>query len=276
MVGVQKSLMLFGLDLSAVVGHFRAGWREAKRWPVFAWLRTSQTVRVLRIDGSVATYLDDKQVEDGDHPGAVSALMLPDEVLLRRPLRLPRLLDEEVHAAASLEVAGVSPFDDNDLLWGYVSVPQQVGFSELRLAITSRRQVERCLEVARQSHGGVPPINDDVQFWVAGEPPIVLRHAGSASEPLVPKPLRSGVRKEAWLMLLAAVLCAAVAVTPTAQLRFQAIEAQYSYDALAASVRPQIELRERLVRANQQLQEVAGLVAERGNPLAVLDELTRL
>lgn len=275
MVGVQKSLKHVSFDLSALAGHFCAGWREALRWPVFAWLLVSQTHRVVQMDGSIVTYAGDKRLDRADSAGVASALMLPEDLVLRRTLRLPRLLDEELYQAAMLEAAAISPFDDDELLWGYVSVPHQDGFNEVQVAITSLRQAERCLDIVRQNHGDSLPIDDTIQFWAPGEPPIVLRQAGSG-QPRAAQSSRSVLRKEAWLMLLAALLSGAVAVTPAAKVRLRAIEAQHSYDALAASVKPLVDSRERLIRANQQLQEVAELMSERGNPLAVLDELSRL
>ena len=69
---------------------------------------------------------------------------------------------------------------------------------------------------------------------------------------------------------------AAIAITPTAQLRLRAIEAVRSYDAIAQRTAPLVKQREALLQSVEQLGSLAEVLADRIEPLRILDKLTQV
>lgn len=270
MTGVSNNMELFGLDLAAIPGHYRAGWAEALRWPAFSWLRPARVVRVLHADGTVRIQTDDGRASGA--PPSVAAVVLPDQWVLCRTLRLPRLDERELHAAAALEASSLSPFPEEDLAWGYALVPGGGSACELRLAMASKRQIDAYIEALRARPG--IDLDGSLEIWSEGSPPVVLQKPERGT-----RAGEEGARRRRWvwsLFLLAALQLGALLVTPAAQARLQAIQAQLAYDALAARTSAQVDLRAELMEANARLDVVGRALERQGNPLQMLDALTRL
>lgn len=264
----RDSLRLFGLDLVSCVEFFHDGWRDALRWRALRWLSPSEPVRVLHSDGRSSWVAGDSglPVRAGATARAI-AIELPEDIVLRRELSFPRLPAADLGDAVLLEARSVSPFVDDDLAVGFVTAPGGGRNLRVQLAIASRRQIGQHLETLLPQLNGVQP-----EVWAAGRPPIVFGGYGELD-----RARRCG-RARALLvagLLLAAALGLAIALTPTIQIRQQAIEAQYAYDAVLQLTAPQTALREQLVQANEQLAHARDIVATQGNPLAVLEGLTR-
>ncbi len=265
----RTAARFFGLDLSALAGYLREGWAEALEWPLFRWLRCEEAVRVLLPDGSVTAW-----------PGAGAAtaaparqpkfiaVVLPEEVLLRRSLRLPRLADAEVREAAQLEAHASSPFPVQDLVWGH-AVDRNDGGIDVRLALTSRSAIEHALQTRRAGLAGSAP-----EVWAAGgRTPIVFPGFGES--------LRFARERRARvialsLACLAACLLVALAATPALQLRLQAEEAQRRLTEIVQASRAQTQARDRLVKLEGEVQALTAAARSRRDVVALLDEITRL
>lgn len=261
---------LFGLDLAAVGRYFRDGWADAAAWPVFRWLNPQVPVRVVDAEGRVGIRLG---VSAGlvSYKGKVErvAVELPEDLVLRRNLALPRLGGDDLEAAVALDARSASPFPENDLVWGFALRPGGEG-NTLRVesALSSRALIERHL--ASLQVDGLPP---RPEVWAGGVQPVLVRGFGEADR-------KHGGGYARWvnigLLILAAVLLAAIALTPLLQLRAQVFDAIAQNQKLAKASSPQVGLRADLMKFNASLEQVNGVVATYANPLLTLDELSRL
>jgi general secretion pathway protein L len=262
----QRSLRLFGVDLAAVPGYLRAGWAEALRWPAFRWLTPDDAIRVIHADGSesVRQGVSARQVAA---PGRIrfTAVELAEEALLRRSLVLPRLTDDEIRQAVALDVRAASPFAEDDLAWGYVT--ERGERVRVDIALTSRRLIGQQLEAQRQRCGDVEP-----EVWVGGERPFVISGYGESARLARSRRLRLAL---ACLVAVTAVLLAALAITPTMQLRERALDATSRNDELSRTVRPQSQMRDELVKVGDQVRLLAKAMEQRADVVALLDQVTR-
>jgi len=262
----KSSLRLFGIDLATVPGYLREGWSEALRWPVLRWLTPEDAVRVFHADGteSVRLGLSGRRTTS-PAPVRYAAVELAEETLLRRSLRLPRLAEDELRQAVELDVRAASPFPEDDVAWGY-----RVERGELLrvdVALTSRQLVERQLEALKPRLGQLVP-----EVWVGGERPFVVPGYGEAAR-------SASGRRRRWVLLallaVTAVLLAALAVTPTLQLRAQAIEAARRSDELAKAVAPQVQMRDEVARLGEQIASLSKASQQRQDVVGLLDQITR-
>lgn len=262
----RSSLRLFGIDLATVPGYLREGWAEALRWPVFSWLTPAEPVRVLAADGteSVRPGVSSRRIAA---PARVrfAAIELAEDTVLRRSLALPRLNADEVGQAVELDVRSASPFAEDDVAWGYTVVRGE----RLRvdIALTSRRLIARQVEAARPRLGGVEP-----EVWIGGEPPLVVPGYGEAARIARSRRMRLALFG---LLVAAGLLLAALAVTPTLQLRARALEAIGKSEALAAAVKPQAQMRDELARVGEQARLLAKASEKRQDIVALIDQITR-
>jgi len=245
---------------------------EPLRWlaarPPLAWLAPRQTVRLLRADGSQALWLGDRPVT-GDPAGApFTAVELPEDRVLRRVLRLPALSPQDVRSAVAVEAVAASPFERTDLVYGWRADEAPGGGLLVQIAVSGRRPVAQTLA---ERLGDAPR----AEVWVLDERqrPVVLEGYGEAAR------RRRGDRG-AWvgyaLLLLALALAAALAVTPTVKLKLRAMQAAMAWSALEPKAATPLAQRDTLVRLQDDLLALQEATADRVDPLAVMDLLTRL
>ncbi len=263
----RSSFRLFGLDLAAVPGFLRDGWAEALHWPAFRWLTPDEPIRVIGADGSesIRPGLSARTISSAGRVRFV-AIELPEDSVLRRSLMLPRLANDEVRQAVQLDVRAASPFAEDELAWGYAT--ERNDRIRVDIALTSRRLIERQIEQHRERLEGATP-----EVWVGGSRPFVIEGYGEAGRLASSRRLRLAL----FLLLgIAAVLLAAVLMTPSIQLREKALEATRKNDELARAVKPQVQMRDELVRLGEHGRLLAQATDERHDVVAVLDQVTRL
>lgn len=264
----RDQLRLFGLDLGALWQAYRAGWAEALQWPLFAWLNPADPVRLLQADGRESVWRAGRRLAGGWRAPRFVAVELPEDLVLRRVLTLPDLPLAEVQEAVALEARSASPFPPEDLASGYRVHRLAGGPLEVEIALASRRQIEGALRAAAPRLRGRSP-----EVWAGGAKPVVFEGYGA------PLRLRQAARRRAGLLVLlglAAALVAAIAVTPTAKLRLQALQANAAHEQLRAATAPQVRLRDQLVSARAQVQAIGQVLAARPDALPVLALVTRL
>lgn len=262
----RTSLRLFGVDLSAVPGYLRDGWAEALRWPALRWLTPDETVRVFRADGteSVRSGVSARTIAA---PAGVRffAIELPEDLLLRRSLVLPRLSETELRQAVELDVRAASPFPPDDVVWGFEA--ERGERLRVDIALTSRPLIEQQIESARPRLGQVRP-----EVWVGGPRPFIIPGYGESAR-------MARERRMRWalfgLLALTAVLLAALVVTPTLQLRERTLEAIGKSEELARGVRPQVQMRDELTRLGEQLRLLGNAAGKRQDVVALIDQITR-
>lgn len=264
-----------GIDWSSLPDGTRELLQRAGGTRALAWLKPAVTVRVLRADGSVVDWSQGRVAPVLDKSAspapAFMAVELPEALLLRRTLTTPVMQRADLDSAVLLDVRGASPFAPEDLVWGYTARPQGEASQRIEIALASRQHVSRHLgEAAGRLPAGITP---EAWAWGPYAEPVVLSGFGEG---------RRLHDQGAWqrtgylLLLLALLLLAAIAITPTAQLRLRAIEAVNAYTGAAQKAAPLLQKREALLKATENLTALEQSLAERVEPLATMDLLTRV
>jgi general secretion pathway protein L len=261
----RSSLRLFGLDLSVAPGYLRDGWAEALRWPVFRWLTPDDAVRVLHADGSESVRQGvSARPSSAPAPARFVAVELAEDTLLRRSLVLPRLTEEELQQAVDLDVRTASPFPTEEVVWGFDV--ERGDTLRVEIALTSRQLIERQIEALRPRLGGALP-----EVWAGGARPFVIPGHGEGAR------LARARRKRLALFALlsaAAVLLAAIAATPTLQLRERALDAVRRSEELSRAVRPQVQMRDELAQVGEQVRLLGKASEPRQDVVALIDQIT--
>jgi general secretion pathway protein L len=262
----RSSLRLFGLDLAALPGYLREGWAEALRWPALRWLTPDDAVRVLHADGteSVRHGVSARRIAAPARVRFV-AVELAEDTLLRRSLVLPRLADDELRQAVELDVRAASPFPEDEVAWGYEV--ERGDRLRVDIALTSRKMIEQQVQALAPRLGDVQP-----EVWVGGERPFVIPGYGEPARLARARRMRLAL---VGLLAMTALLCVALAVTPTLQLRERAIEAVHRNDELLRTVKPQAQMRDELVRLGEQIRLLGKASEQRPDMVALIDQITR-
>ncbi len=259
-------MRLFGVDLAAAPGYLRDGWAEALRWPALRWLTPDDAVRVMHADGteSVRWGVSARHIDAPGRP-RFAAVELAEDTLLRRSLALPRLAEDELRQAVELDARAASPFPEEELVWG-CSVERGERL-RVDIALTSRPLIERQLQAHRARLGDIEP-----EVWAGGERPFVIPGYGEPARLARARRMRLALFG---LLAATAVLLAALAVTPTLQLRERALEAIRASEELARTVKPQAQMRDELVQLGEQIRVLGKAMEQRQDVVALIDQITR-
>lgn len=267
-----------GIDWHALWQDFCRPWQGLHRWPVLAWLAPVVPVRLRHADGHESVWQGDKVYKNvGGKPvvtGRFVAIELPEDLFLRRTMAMPAMGSAEVASAVALELQSISPFAIDDLVWGFRAAPAVAGTLPVEAVLASRQQV--------QQHIGslVPGLSTAVapEVWVLSSlvaipaAPIIMAGFGENQRQRYAHLWRRG-----GYVLLALMLCVlvAIAMTPTLQLRLRAIEAAAAYDAVLRRAEPLTRQRAALLQSADRLAALNTMLADRVEPLQVIDTLTR-
>lgn len=281
MAYIQNNARLFGLDLSGVFEDVKTAWHGMARWQIVSWLRPQPPVRWRRSDGTVTLCQGGRQ-----KPGASAAAMqaarfealeVPEDLLLRRAVRMPALPPAALQGALALEVQNLSPFPLEDLLWTSAKTGEEgqdgaAQHGSLEVVLTSRARLQAYL--AAQGHPGTAEAGLPPEIWIAmgHQPPAVLPGFGEGHRQ---RHERQGQRINGALLAAVVLLAVALLVTPTVQLRLRALDALAQYEALHKSVAPLVAQRESLVRNETLLQSLPVVVGQSASALQVMELLTK-
>lgn len=261
--GPPSPYSLFGLDLTVAWGFLREGWQDILRHPALAGWLPSESLRLIRPDRSEVVVAAGRVLAGAKGGAQFAAVELPEDMVLRKTLRLPDLSRAGTHSAARLEAAASSPFPAQDLVWGYRAARAAQGQS-VELVLSSRSAVEAFLLSLDGAFGDRPP-----EVYAHGLVPVF--GFGEARRAARDRQKRAmlGV-----LLLAVVLLGATLAVTPALQLRARALDAQQQFLALREQSGPQAEQRARVLAAAEQLAELEGRIAEPAHALRALEALT--
>lgn len=266
---------LFGVDLRLVWSDLASIGHALQSSAALAWLTPQPAVRVLMPDGSAAHWLGaERPLRAGEalSPRFI-AVALPEDLVLHREIRLPSIPDEDLPQALALQAAAFSPFAESDLVWGYRAARTDAGALLIDLALASRRQVEAYLQQQTPLVDAKQTTVPEVWVFCARSKPIVLAGFGE------PQRLAYARQRRRWhYVLLAgmAIWLAAIAVTPSLQLRARAVDAYGKHQQLVSQTAHLVKARAELMQANESLTAVADILAGRIEPLRVLDRLTQV
>ena len=270
MSSTSNDLRLFGLDLNALWQDMRRPWQAMDKWPLLAWLTPAVPVRLLYADGSEAVWLGGRVAGAKVASSRFVALELSEALVLRRKLVLPAMSDAQIADAVALEIHTISPFAPDDLVWGYSINSDSKNQAQVEAVLASRKQIGQYLQtqVSRLQGTAAP------EMWVLadGYPPIVM--PGFAEDRRL-RHMTFWRRVGYGLLLLVLGILAAIAITPTAQLRLRAVEAVNAYTTLHLRTQPVAQQREALVKSTDRLVVLGEIMASRIDPLKVMDLLTQ-
>ncbi len=281
------------MDVSQWPGQWAAAGQLLLRSPVLRWLNPVVRVELTRADGQVVSWDMTQGLArpaQGEVATSVRAIELLPEQVLRRQLVLPRLGLADLARAVALEVAAISPFPPERTASAFAAAPGADDTMIVDVALTSTQEIEKRLQAAPASPDApadqaipevwVLPANagyragyrDSAEEAAQAFEPLIFHGYGGAERRRV---TAQGLGVRGALLVLALLLLAALAITPTAQARLRAIDAQHAFDQLNAQAAPQLAQREQMIKQTERLQAVAKIAEEQLAPLPVLDMLTQ-
>lgn len=274
MTTITSDARFLGLDLRALWSEARLVWASAHERAPLSWLTPVVPVRLLQADGGESLW------RGGVKQGAaiaqsaktpVVAIELPENLVLHLSWSPPAVSAGDLLGAIALHAQSASPFPESDLVWGHRTRPGAGGSTLVTdIALASRRQIVQHLQAqASRLAGASAP-----EVWVSlpSGVPIVMRGFGESGRQA--QAARGRLVRYAFLAT-ACVLLAAIAITPTLQLRFRALDAYAAHEALSRKTAPLVMQREALMKTAEGLGALAELQAARIEPLRILDRLTR-
>lgn len=252
----------------------RSAWVKIQSWPVFLWFTPEVAVKVLGPEGTVSGWRVGRSVTAAAATSVsrarFTAVGLPDSMVLLRRLSLPALSGTEIAQAVELDVSGANPFPADDLVWGHSVRPLRAGFVDVQVALASRSQIQAHL-------GELPqrlPIGEQPEIWAIGpaSSPVVLGGFGEHRR----LAYTSRRRRFAFgLLFLACLLFFAALATPVMQRRMRAIQAVTAFDALSLKAEPALRQRAELAKSADTAAALKEILAQRADPLYVMDLLTQ-
>ena len=273
MTTITSDARFLGLDLRALWAEVRHAWAYVQRRPPLVWLNPVVPVRLLQADGGESLWRGEARL-DGAAVGSVKALLvaieLPDDLVLRLAWSLPAVSDADIPDAIALHAQSVSPFPEADLAWGYRLHSGGAG-AVADIALASRRQIDRYVQAqATRLTGSLTP-----EIWVVhpAAVPIVMQGFGESARYVQ---AARGRLMRYFFVATACALLAAIAITPSLQLRLRALDAYAAHEALTRNTAPQVVQREALMKTVEGLTALAEIHAARIEPMRVLDKLTRV
>ena len=274
MPSLQKDARLFGLDLAPLGRDCLTAWRGMLDWPVLSWLWPQPQVCLLLPDGQQAMSRGPDAPAQVDTSGRLKtrfqAIVLPEDILLRRSLVLPILAQAELESALALQLQAFSPFAPEDLVWTYESQAMEGGTSlQVHAAMSSRPLIAAHL-AATDPEASL----DNFEVWVP------LTQAGNHA--LVPgfAEGRRQSRSTAWrwasatLFLIALALVASMAATASLQLYLRSKQAEAALAALQQKAIPVLSEREAFTLATEKLGQLNDMFAASTPPMPLLQLVT--
>lgn len=269
----DKQTRFFGLDIGSLWRDVLSAWRGMMEWPVFAWLWPKLAVRLWLPTGAQALSrgLDTPLLHNEQRAASArfEAVVLPENLLLRRTLNLPRLQTQELMAALALEVHTLSPFAPTDAIWAHEVAPHDGNTLPVSVVLASRKLIDQYIATVHPQLASQTP-----EVWApraGGSGFVLLPGFGEA---------RRQRQSTAWrwasalLVLLALALVAAMTVTPSVQLYLRSLQANQAMAALQQKAGPVMAQRESLVRTTEQLAKFAVLAGKPVPPLQTLKLIT--
>lgn len=270
---ITSDARFLGLDLRALWGELRQAWAYVQGRAPLSWLTPVVPVRLLQADGGESLWRGDVRQDASSNQGAKASLIaleLPDHLVLHLPWSPPAVGEADLRGAIALHAQSVSPFPEADQALGYRTLRRGGGRLVADMVLASRKQVTQYVQAQAGRLQGV----SEPEIWVTlpSGPPIVMQGFGESKRHA--QAARGRLVRYAFVAT-AGVLLAGIAITPSLQLRFRALDAYAAHEALTSKTAPLVMQREALMTTAEGLGALAELQAARIEPLRVLDKLTR-
>tara|TARA_R110002110_G_scaffold415765_2_gene655198 strand:- start:50979 stop:51995 length:1017 start_codon:yes stop_codon:yes gene_type:complete len=267
MLDTGNQWQLFGYDMRYFGKHWVAAWRNvlwADDSPVRA--RLGEVVAVQTPD-ALLYYQGGKPCAEA--PYQCEAILLPDELVLVRQLRLPLAVEADLHAALALEVNANSPFAADDTGFGWQVVRRDDTHLHVALAIVSPGTVMAWLGREHDIHQ-----RDAREVWADADGHLlVLQGFGEKSRArrYRSRLLRCGIMLAAAAVLVLLIAASAVGFKRAELAQMQQLAADTQREAADVSA-----MRAALALANQQIGVTNDIFVRYPNPHSELARLTEL
>ena len=262
----------------------RFGGRASRKYRL-QWLdrlTPALPVRVLLVDGSEALWRQGEIMKPAAPLANASTVSIaefraveyPEDRLLRRQLILPDMSIAEAADAAELDAVTSSPFRSGDLAWGHRCLPLASGKLQVDIVIASRKQIQQYLARLEGQLAGPKQPEAWAEVWALS----------SSAEPIVIQGFGEGRRvhrqkRHRWLLgslfALTWGLLMGITVTPTAQLRLQAIQAVESFDTVHQRTAALALKRQSIYQAEAQIKAMNEVRTQSVHAVEVMGLLTR-
>ena len=267
MFDTAQSWEIFGYDTRQIGRHWVAAWRDlvwADNSPIRAHLDD-----VVQLRSGNDTFLYQSGEVCAQAPFECEAILLPDELMLSRRLRLPIAAEGHLDAALAMEVAANSPFASEDTAHGWKLVSRDQSHLSVIVSIVSISTVMTYLGKQYDIHD---PFAQEVWVEVDGGMMQIngfgeARRASKYRKRLV----RCGLGLGLCLLLILLTVGAATAAKRVELLQLEEISMQMKAAASEAS-----RMRLSLAVANETVTAVNEVVASYPNPHVELARLTNL
>lgn len=266
--------LFLGFDLRQIPALWIAGWKEALSWPVLAWLRVSPAIKVHFSDGTSADFVNGRIL--AQKPGSSSnlntafhALVLPENILLKRTLHLPKMSPADLRRTLQFEVDAVTPFDPAQTVWGFRSDEHQEGsVQRVDLVLTSSAYIDKL--IAQMT---LPVDLAKLEIWGmnAQSQPVTL--IGFAEHRRA-RFIRRQVIQIVSLLLLIPLLVIAIAGVPMVAAHVRLSHAEAALAALESQSSVAEAQRSKLNAQGQSAQVVLNYLENPPRPLFVLNLLS--
>ena len=290
MPSLQKDARLFGLDLAPLGRDILTAWRGMLDWPMLAWLWPQPRLVLCLPDGTLAlsrgpqtaavpvaqTPTPSGQATATAVPSQAraqarfQALVLPEDILLRRSLVMPALAQAELQAALALQLHTFSPFPPEDLVWTSETQLAEDGKTQhIHAALSSRKLIAQHLSTL-----ATDATLDNIEVWV---PHVLDGHFAVASGFAENQRQR---RSAAWrwvsagLLMLVLALLAGIAATPSLQLYLRSKQAEAALQALQQKALPVMAERESFTLVTEKLTQLGENFNQSVAPRPVLQLIT--
>lgn len=271
-----KKSSFFGLDMGLFRRDLMIAWQGMLSWKVISWIKPQQSIRIHLADGSLAISKNLKAARSADEKSAATerfeAILLPEHLLLRTNLQLPKLPPFEMDAALNLEIQSLSPFPKADVVWSHdvASKDNTDSVTRVQVVMSSRKLVAQHIE---STHPTLKLQTLEVlAAKSSGDGYHLLPGFGEARR------VRQGT---IWtwinvsLVLVALALIAAMAVTPSVQLFFRFMQGYRAMIELQSKATPVMAQRESFVRTSEQLSSLSDIVGKSVPSLQTLTLITQ-
>jgi len=267
MMDKGQNWVLFGYDVRRLGGYWLAAWRDllwATDSPFRA--RLDEAVR-LRDENSENYYHAGRQIAPLETE--CEAVLLPDDLVLARELRLPLAVEGSLLAALKLEVSASSPFAPDDTAWGWCLLDRDADSITLGLAIASRSAAMTYLARNYASHDSAAQ-----EVWAeVGGAKIVLQGFG---EGLRESRYRKRLGRNALVVLVAAALVLVISAVAAGMKYLEMQQMQQLASAVQRESAKATSMRSSLGLANETITAVNAMVVEHPSPHFELTRVTHL
>ncbi|MDO3385242.1 PilN domain-containing protein [Gilvimarinus sp. SDUM040013] len=258
--------VLFGVDLKGMWQEYIAAWREVF-WQQGARIRSllDEPVELLELkQGEVVS----QSIGSGAADTQACALLLPQELVLDRQIRLPRSAHANLSQVVAAEVIASSPFAPEDTATGWQVMENTGSVIVVALVIVSTSAVMEYVH-------GTPALGDDpLEIWAqVGSQYVVIE---GFAETQRNKRYSGRLKKLAVMCACIALAFLVVCITPVFYKLQQLAYVEEAYSEVRLEAGEIASLRGSLAKKNKLIDDLNGLLQSDVQPLQALNLLTYL